>query len=66
MNTNLIHNILNTAMVVIPAIEVLDLAPLVGQDKALMIVAVLGLTKIVINVIRDGITGLAKEQPPVV
>ena len=66
MNTNLIHNILNAVMVVIPAIEVLDLAPLVGSEKALMIVAVLGLTKIVINLVRDGLAGMAKDQPPVV
>lgn len=66
MNTNLIHNILNTAIVVIPALEALDLAPLVGPDKALVIVAVLGLAKIAINLVRDGLFGLAKEQPPVV
>ena len=65
MNTNLIHNILNAIMVVIPAVEVLDLTPLVGNEKALMIVAVLGLTKIVINLVRDGLAGMAKEQPPV-
>ena len=66
MNTNLIHNILNTAIVVIPALEALNLAPLFGEEKALMIVAVLGIAKIAINIVRDGLTGLAKDQPPVV
>jgi len=64
-NTNLIHNILNAAIVIIPAIEALDLAPLIGQDKALVIISALGVAKILINVIRDGVTGMAKQQPPV-
>ena len=66
MNTNLIHNILNAAIVVIPALEALNLAPLIGDQNALAIVAVLGLAKIAINLVRDGFFGLAKEQPPVV
>lgn len=65
MNTNLIHNILNAAIVLIPALEALNLAPLVGEQNALAIVAVLGLAKIAINLVRDGVSGLAKEQPPV-
>jgi len=66
MNTNLIHNILNTVIVVIPALEALDLTAFVGPDKALVIVAVLGMAKIAINLVRDGFFGMAKEQPPVV
>ena len=66
MNTNLIHNILNAAIVVIPALEALNLAPLIGDQNALAIVAVLGLAKIALNLVRDGFFGLAKEQPPVV
>ena len=66
MNTNLIHNILNTVIVVIPALEALDFTTFVGPEKALVIVAVLGMAKIAINLVRDGFFGLAKEQPPVV
>lgn len=64
-NTNLLHNILNVAVVALPALEVLDWMPLVGPENALKIVSTIGLIKIIVNVGRDGITGMAKEQPPV-
>jgi len=65
MNTNLIHNIINTAMVAIPALEVFNWSAFFTPDEALQIVGALGLLKIAINVWRDGVTGLAKQQPPV-
>jgi len=65
MNTNLIHNFINFLMVLVPALEQFDWSPFFSDDTALKIVGLLGLTKILINVCRDGVTGLAKQQPPV-
>lgn len=65
MNTNLLHNLLNVAMVAIPALETFDWTPFFSDATALKIVGILGLMKICINVYRDGVTGLAKQQPPV-
>lgn len=66
MNTNLIHNILNIAMVVVAGLAGFDFAGL-GMDPALAakIVAGLGTLKVIINVLRDGLAGLVKNQPPV-
>jgi len=64
-NTNLLHNILNVAVVALPALEVLDWMPLVGPENALKIVSGIGLVKIMVNVFRDGVTGMASQQPPV-
>ena len=65
INTNLIHNVLNAAIVLVPAVEMLNLAPLLGAERALQITALLAVVKIVINILRDGLTGLAKKQPAV-
>lgn len=65
MNTNLIHNVINFLLILVPALETFDWTPFFSQQTALQIVGVLGLVKILINLIRDGVTGLAKEQPPV-
>lgn len=65
MNTNLLHNIINILLILVPALETFDWTPFFSEQVALQIVGVLGLAKILINVIRDGFTGLAKNQPPV-
>lgn len=66
MNTNLIHNILNIAMIVVAGLAGFDFVGL-GLDPVLSgkIVAGLGTAKMIINVIRDGFAGLMKPQPPV-
>ena len=66
MNTNLIHNILNIVMVVVGGLAGFDFVGL-GLDPILAgkIIAGLGTAKMIINVIRDGFTGLTKPQPPV-
>lgn len=66
MNTNLIHNILNIAVVVVAGLAGFDFVGL-GLEPALAakIVAGLGTAKMIINVIRDGFSGLFKSQPPV-
>lgn len=66
VNTNLIHNILNIAMIVVAGLASFDFVGL-GLDPILAgkIVAGLGTAKMIINVIRDGFAGLMKQQPPV-
>ena len=66
MNTNLLHNILNVAMIIVAGLAGFDFVGM-GIDPVLAgkIVAVLGGVKMVINVLRDGVTGLTKPQPPV-
>lgn len=65
MNSNFAHNLLNGLMVLIPALEVFDWTPFFSMETSLKIVGGLGLLKLLINVVRDGFTGLTKEQPPV-
>lgn len=70
MNTNLIHNILNVAIIVITGLAGFDwlaLGSAVGLDPVLAakIVTGLGTLKMIMNVIRDGLAGLVKQQPPV-
>lgn len=66
MNTNALHNVLNVAMIVVAGLAGFDYVGL-GLDPVLAgkIVATLGAVKMVINVLRDGVTGLTKPQPPV-
>ncbi len=66
MNTNLIHNILNIVMIVVAGLAGFDYVGL-GLDPVLAgkIVAGLGTAKMIINVVRDGFSGLTKTQPPV-
>jgi hypothetical protein len=65
INSNLAHNLINVLIILVPALEAFDWSPFFSDAVALQIVGFLGLAKILINVIRDGFTGLAKEQPPV-
>lgn len=64
-NTNFLHNVINVAIVALPALEVFDWTPFFTDETALKIVGVLGLLKIVINAARDGFAGMTKPQPPV-
>lgn len=65
MNTNLIHNFLNIAIAAVAALAVFDWTVLFSQSTAMVIVGILASAKTVINVIRDGLSGLVKNQPPV-
>lgn len=76
MNTNLIHNILNIAMVVVGLASVIGCtSTAVGFDCSQSIIGpqwgvyaslAFGGLKLVINVLRDGLGGLVKTQPPVI
>lgn len=68
--SNLIHNVLNVLVVVLTAAAGFDWTALLsvfGLDPALAAKIAAGCValKLAINAIRDGLTGLIKEQPPV-
>ncbi|MGV1896701.1 hypothetical protein GOZ84_11065 [Agrobacterium vitis] len=65
MNTNLLHNIINTLIAAIPALALFDWTPFFSEAVSLKIVGLLGLAKILINTWRDGPAGMMKPQPPV-
>lgn len=65
MNTNMIHNFLNIAIAAVAALGAFDWTVLFSQSTALVIVGILASAKSVINVLRDGFSGLTKPQPPV-
>lgn len=81
MNTNLIHNIINVLMILVAGATAilsamgcttlpngeLECANITYLDPTLatIIITVLGIVKMVINVVRDGLAGLVKDQPPV-
>lgn len=80
MNTNFFHNILNVAIAILAGVTAFLLATGCTQNAAgaldcsasfidpvwtTGITAALGLLKTVINVLRDGFSGLFKQQPPV-
>lgn len=80
MNSNLFHNIANVASLVLAGLTGILVAsgcvslPTGGMDcsgswisPAVTSFAIMGLQglKLVVNVVRDGLGGLVKEQPPV-
>jgi hypothetical protein len=67
-NTNALHNLLNAVLAAIGsgALVGFDWTMLgISEQQALQITGVLALLKIIINVVRDGPTGLVAPQPPV-
>lgn len=65
INTNLIHNILNIAIALVAALSVPEIANVLPPEWGVTIAGFLATAKVVLNVIRDGLTGLVKNQPPV-
>lgn len=65
MNTNFIHNILNFAIAAVAIVSLPEVTALLPPELGLTIVSVAATAKMVINVIRDGLAGLVKNQPPV-
>lgn len=79
-NSNLVHNLLNIAIILVAAITAglsaygcttlptgaIDCsASTIPPEWSGGIIAGLGILKMVINVARDGVSGLSKPQPPV-
>ena len=80
MNTNLIHNVLNIAIAVLAGVSAFLLATgcttlptgqlecsqsWIDPAVAALLVTVLSGLKTVINIVRDGFSGLWRSQPPV-
>ena len=65
MNTNFLHNILNLGMVAVAIVTVPEFVGLFPPEVGLKIVAAAATVKTTLNVWRDGLTGLVKNQPPV-
>lgn len=80
MNMNLVHNILNIVIALVSAATAFLIATgctalangglecsqsWINPAYTTMIVAALGITKTIMNVVRDGFSGLNKPQPPV-
>lgn len=66
MNTNLIHNILNVGIVIFGSMAGFDFTVLgLSVAASAKIAAGLAAAKLIMNALRDGLSGLVKEQPPV-
>lgn len=65
MNTNALHNILNIVIAVIAALGAMDWSVIMSPSTAAMVVTGLATVKVIVNVLRDGLSGLTKPQPPV-
>jgi len=81
MNSNLFHNIANIAMIVIAGVTAVLTAmgcttlpsgelecsniTFLSPTVATLIITAIGVVKMLVNIVRDGVSGLAKRQPPV-
>lgn len=70
MNTNAIHNLLNFVGLIIGALiaydwTMLGLSPSTAAMVAAVVLTADKLIKLAINILRDGLGGLFKNQPPV-
>lgn len=76
MNTNLLHNILNVLMLTVglatllgcttTALGAIDCSgSWLGAQTGALLTSGFAFIKLAINVLRDGIGGLGKPQPPV-
>lgn len=65
MNTNLLHNILNILIALTSIALLPEVQAILPPEIAVTVASVASAAKIVINILRDGVTGLVKDQPPV-
>jgi len=81
MNSNMFHNIANVAMIVLAGVTAMMLAmgctslpsgalecskaTIIDPTWASLAITIIGIIKVAVNVVRDGISGLTKQQPPV-
>lgn len=70
MNTNMVHNILNFVGLIIGALLLADwqslgLSPTTAATVAAAVLTADKVIKLLMNVMRDGLGGLFKAQPPV-
>lgn len=65
INTNAIHNYLNAAITALAGLQLSDWALFVSEATALKVILGITVLKTVMNLARDGVSGLVKVQPPV-
>lgn len=75
MNSNLVHNILNVLLIITPLAATLGCTDtgitydcshsILGPKYALWLELGFGAIKLIMNIGRDGLSGLVKPQPPV-
>lgn len=66
LNTNSMHNLINVAITVLAQLALFDFTKLgLTPERALTVIAILGLMKLVMNAVRDGMVGMVEQQPPV-
>lgn len=65
-NVNAFHNYFNATILAIAATPMDTLVRLMSEAMAWKVVAVVSVAKLVMNIARDGVTGVVKVQPPVV
>jgi hypothetical protein len=70
LNSNTLHNLISLILLVVGALGTFDWTSLgATPETAVHIVSALALVtsvlKLLVNVSRDGVTGLVKPQPPV-
>jgi len=65
MNSNLFHNILNVIMALTAVALLPEIQAILPAEIAVAVASGAATLKLIVNVLRDGVTGLAKEQPPV-
>lgn len=65
MSSNLFHNILNIAIAIVAILSLPEVVAVLPPDVGLALVGIVGVLKTIINIARDGFSGLFKEQPPV-
>jgi lysozyme family protein len=65
MNSNLIHNLLNIAIAIVAVLSLPEVTAILPPELGVVIAGGIGVLKTIINLFRDGPTGLVKQQPPV-
>ena len=65
MNTNLFHNILNIVMALTAVALLPEVQSILPAEVAVAVASGAATLKLIVNVLRDGLGGLAKNQPPV-
>lgn len=65
MNSNAIHNVLNILIAIVAIVSLPEVMALLPPEIGLSIAGIAATAKVVINVVRDGLGGLVKSQPPV-
>jgi hypothetical protein len=61
----MLHNFLNIAIALVAVLSLPEVTALIPAELGVVVAGVLAFLKTLINLFRDGPTGLFKQQPPV-